>query len=72
MLVSTIDFRYISDAVTQAEALQILKDAQADKQKRIDELINVGYPCYTTQVGACIVTINIYKTATVTKTVKLI
>lgn len=52
LLISTIDFRYISDAVTPAEALQMLKEGQTGKPKRIDELINVGYPCYTTQVGA--------------------
>lgn len=51
LLVSTIDFRYISDAVTPAEAIQMLKDGQANKKQRIDDLLSVGYPCYTTQVG---------------------
>lgn len=50
-MVSTIDFRYITDAITPAESIQILKDGQANKQQRIDELLSVGYPCYTTQVG---------------------
>lgn len=51
LLVSTIDFRYISDVITPAEAIEFLKRSQKDKQQRIDELLTQGYPCYTTQVG---------------------
>ncbi|XP_055305828.1 mitochondrial enolase superfamily member 1-like [Sitodiplosis mosellana] len=51
LLVSTIDFRYISDVVTPAEAVKMLKEGQNGKQQRIDELLKNGYPCYTTQVG---------------------
>lgn len=51
MLVSTIDFRYITDVVTPAEAVQLLKQNAAGKEKREKELLEVGYPCYTTQVG---------------------
>lgn len=51
MLVSTIDFRYITDAVTPDEAIAILKQNQGNKQQRIDDLMQSGFPCYTTQVG---------------------
>lgn len=51
LLVSTIDFRYITDAITPAEAIAMLKDGQNGQQQRVDELLATGYPCYTTQVG---------------------
>ncbi|GBP37501.1 Mitochondrial enolase superfamily member 1 [Eumeta japonica] len=50
-LVSTIDFRYITDVVTKEEAIQMLKSKQAGKEERIKMLIENGYPAYTTQVG---------------------
>ncbi|XP_055701945.1 mitochondrial enolase superfamily member 1-like [Phlebotomus papatasi] len=51
LLVSTIDFRYISDVLTPREAIEMLKNAQEGKQERIEELLERGYPAYTTQVG---------------------
>lgn len=51
LLVSTIDFRYITDVVTPAEAVELLRNNAAGKEKREKELREVGYPCYTTQVG---------------------
>ena len=51
LLVSTIDFRYITDVVTPAEAVNLLKKNQNGKLERVNELIKTGYPCYTTQVG---------------------
>lgn len=50
-LVSTIDFRYITDVLTKEEAIKLLKAKQAGKQERIKELLEKGYPAYTTQVG---------------------
>ncbi|XP_066995469.2 mitochondrial enolase superfamily member 1 isoform X2 [Anabrus simplex] len=50
-LVSTIDFRYISDVVTPEEAIQMLRAAAPGKVQRERLLRNVGYPAYTTQVG---------------------
>jgi len=50
-LVSTIDFRYITDVVTPEEAIQILRKAKEGKKERIENLIKNGYPAYTTQVG---------------------
>lgn len=51
LLVSTIDFRYITDVITPEEAVEMLKQGQNGKQERIGELLKEGYPCYTTQVG---------------------
>ncbi|CAB3240948.1 unnamed protein product [Arctia plantaginis] len=51
VLVSTIDFRYITDVVTKEEAIQMLKDKQIGKADRIKYLEEHGYPAYTTQVG---------------------
>ncbi|XP_035441893.1 mitochondrial enolase superfamily member 1 [Spodoptera frugiperda] len=50
-LVSTIDFRYITDVITKEEAIKMLRDKQAGKQERVQYLMEHGYPAYTTQVG---------------------
>ncbi|XP_035728108.1 mitochondrial enolase superfamily member 1-like [Vespa mandarinia] len=50
-LVSTIDFRYITDFITKEEAIQMLKNNEIDKKKREKFLIENGYPAYTTQIG---------------------
>ncbi|KAF3428837.1 hypothetical protein E2986_06841 [Frieseomelitta varia] len=50
-LVSTIDFRYITDVITEEEAVELLKVNQKDKEKREEILRKTGYPAYTTQVG---------------------
>jgi L-fuconate dehydratase len=50
-MVQLIDFRYISDALTPAEALTILRAAQAGKADRMATLRSNGYPAYTTSPG---------------------
>ena len=50
-LVSIIDFRYLTDAVTPEEALAIFRKAEAGKAERIARLQATGYPCYTTSAG---------------------
>ncbi|MGW2159927.1 L-fuconate dehydratase [Nonomuraea sp. NPDC001699] len=50
-IVGLIDFRYLSDALTRDEALQILKNAEGGKEERIQRLIETGYPAYTTSPG---------------------
>ncbi|XP_076287925.1 mitochondrial enolase superfamily member 1 [Lasioglossum baleicum] len=50
-LVSTIDFRYISDVVTKEEAIKMLKTCEKGKKDREELLKKSGYPAYTTQVG---------------------
>jgi L-fuconate dehydratase len=50
-LVSCIDFRYITDALTRDEALAILSELDATKAKRVADLERDGYPAYTTSAG---------------------
>ena len=46
-----VDFRYISDVLTPAEALDILNKAKANRAKNEAELIKNGLPAYTTTPG---------------------
>jgi L-fuconate dehydratase len=50
-LVSIIDFRYLTDAITPEEALAIFRKAEAGKSARIATLEAEGYKCYTTSAG---------------------
>ena len=50
-LVRCVDFTYITDAITPAEALKMLKEKESSKQERIAKLEKDGYPAYTTSAG---------------------
>ncbi|KAK7101050.1 mitochondrial enolase superfamily member 1-like [Littorina saxatilis] len=50
-LVSTIDFRYMMDALTPQEAIDMLKKARNGREKREKEMQENGFPCYTTSCG---------------------
>ncbi len=50
-IVRLIDFRYLTDAITQDEALAMLRAAAPGKADRIAKLKAEGYPCYTTSAG---------------------
>jgi len=50
-IVSTIDFRYISDALTPEDALAILRSGEPNKAGHEAQLVNVGVPAYTTTPG---------------------
>src|SRR5438874_932319 len=50
-IVSCIDFRYITDALTPEEAVEILERQAGTKADREAELLRSGYPAYTTSVG---------------------
>ncbi len=50
-LVSCIDFRYISDALTPEEALAILERMAPTRAAREAEMLRAGYPAYTTSAG---------------------
>jgi L-fuconate dehydratase len=50
-LVSIIDFRYLTDAITPDEALAIFRKAEAGKADRVATLKAEGYQCYTTSAG---------------------
>ncbi|XP_048219563.1 mitochondrial enolase superfamily member 1 isoform X3 [Perognathus longimembris pacificus] len=48
MLVSCIDFRYITDVLTEEEAYKILQQGQVGKKEREKQMLTHGYPAYTT------------------------
>src|SRR5215212_5694628 len=50
-LVSCIDFRYITDALTPAEALDMLRRNVPAKAARMAEMRAHGFPAYTTSAG---------------------
>jgi L-fuconate dehydratase len=50
-LVGCIDFRYISDALSPEQATEMLAAQQATRAEREAELLDRGYPAYTTSAG---------------------
>jgi L-fuconate dehydratase len=50
-IVAAVDFRYLTDAITPDEALQLLRAAAPGKAARIVDLLEHGYPAYTTSPG---------------------
>ena len=50
-IVATIDFRYISDALTSGQALEILDRQEKNKSKNEAILLSQGVPAYTTTPG---------------------
>src|ERR1700736_770355 len=50
-LVSCIDFRHITDAITPDEAVELLERHASTKRNREAELLRIGYQAYTTSVG---------------------
>lgn len=47
-LVSCIDFRYITDVLTEAQALEILQNGKQRQETREEHMLKSGYPAYTT------------------------
>jgi len=50
-LVGQVDFRWLSDALTPDDALEILRRAEPGRPERIADLLERGYPAYTTTPG---------------------
>nr|WP_225447972.1 enolase C-terminal domain-like protein [Streptacidiphilus sp. P02-A3a] len=50
-LVSQVDFRYIDDALTPEQALELLRSARPGRAEREQQLLRRGYPGYTTSPG---------------------
>ncbi|MEV4616073.1 L-fuconate dehydratase [Kitasatospora sp. NPDC049258] len=50
-LVSQVDFRYIADALTPDEALELLAKGKEGRAERTAHLLRTGYPAYTTSPG---------------------
>ncbi|HEU5419705.1 MAG TPA: enolase C-terminal domain-like protein [Streptosporangiaceae bacterium] len=50
-LVGLVDFRYLGDALTRDEALELAERGAAGREERIAALERDGYPAYTTTPG---------------------
>ena len=50
-IVACIDFRYISDVLPPEEALDLLQERRPGRKARERELLEGGYPAYTTSAG---------------------
>jgi L-fuconate dehydratase len=50
-LVRCIDFRYITDALTPEQALELLRERAPGRAEREAEMRRDGFPAYTTSVG---------------------
>lgn len=50
-LVSQVDFRYITDALTPEEALELLRRGREGAEERRARLVERGFPAYTTSPG---------------------
>ncbi|MCA9186536.1 MAG: L-fuconate dehydratase [Pirellulaceae bacterium] len=50
-IVACIDFRYLTDVLTPAEATELLQANVPTRQQRIEQLLSKGYPTYTTSAG---------------------
>jgi L-fuconate dehydratase len=50
-IVRSIDFKYIDDAITPDEALDLLRPRTASQSERLRRLEQHGYPAYTTSAG---------------------
>lgn len=50
-LVDLVDFRYLTNVLTRDDALRILREAEPGRAERERELLEAGYPAYTTTPG---------------------
>jgi len=50
-LVDVADLTYLSDALTRDEAIALLEQLAPTRSDRVAELVETGYPCYTTSAG---------------------
>jgi L-fuconate dehydratase len=50
-LVGAIDFRYIEDALSREEAVELLRSMRSGREARLEEMLESGYPAYTTSAG---------------------
>jgi L-fuconate dehydratase len=50
-VIAAIDFRYIDDVLSPAEALGMLRQARPGREDRLAAITESGYPAYTTSAG---------------------
>ena len=48
---SCVDFRYMTDAITPVQAIELLRAQANGKSQRLEILLDQGYPSYTTSAG---------------------
>ena len=49
--VGCVDFRYLTDAITPTQAIELMTQVQAGKADRLATVTQQGYPSYTTSAG---------------------
>ncbi|MCA9083857.1 MAG: L-fuconate dehydratase [Planctomycetaceae bacterium] len=49
--VASIDFRYLTDVLTPAQAVERLRNRADSRAERMEQLTELGYPSYTTSAG---------------------
>ncbi|XP_028618055.1 mitochondrial enolase superfamily member 1 isoform X3 [Grammomys surdaster] len=52
MLLSCINFRYVTDVLTEEDAYEILQNGQHGKKEREKQMLRHGYPAYTTSCAS--------------------
>lgn len=50
-IVACVDFRYLTDALTPQEAIEILNRQMSTREERVRDLMANGFPSYTTSAG---------------------
>src|SRR5436853_837740 len=50
-IVAAVPFRYITDAITPDEALEMLRRIEPSRAEREAAILATGYPAYTTSAG---------------------
>jgi len=50
-IASCVDFRYLTDAMTKTQAIELLRTCEHGREQRIQDLKDRGYPSYTTSAG---------------------
>ena len=50
-IVDLIDFRYLTNVLNEDEAIKILERALEGRSQRVQEILDQGYPAYTTSAG---------------------
>lgn len=50
-LVDAMDLSYLSDELTEEQALEFFRSSRQGREERLAELQESGYPCYTTSPG---------------------
>ena len=50
-LVGCVDFRYLEDALSRDEALDLLRERAPGKAQRAEDIVRDGYPAYITSAG---------------------